>query len=214
MPQVKLLKIAADGVPLEFDSANDEITLVSGQFGNVLVSANSVVSTNTNGNLALTPDGTGNLVLDGVNWPQADGNAGEYLKTNGAGQLSWSTVESIAVSNFYTADDDLAASDALYISAANTVDKAVATNDGPPSRLIGFAKQAALDTEQVEVVSDGVLSGFTGLTPGSRYYLSASTAGAITNTIPTGPGRTIVQAGYAKSATALHIQILQLGRRA
>jgi hypothetical protein len=30
-------------------------------------------------------------VLDGVNWPQADGTNGQVLQTNGSGQLSWST---------------------------------------------------------------------------------------------------------------------------
>jgi len=213
MAQVKLLKIAGDGVPLEFDSANDEITLLTGQFGNVLVAANAVVSTDVDGDLALTPDGLGDLILDGLKWPQADGNPGEYLKTDGAGQLSWSTVEAIAVSNFYDAGENLAAVDALYISDADEVSKATAAGGGPESRLVGFAKDAALATESVEVVSDGVLDGFVGLTAGARYYLD-TTAGAISSTIPTGTGNTIVQAGYAKNATNLHIQILQLGRRA
>jgi hypothetical protein len=214
MAQVKLLKIATDGVPVEFDSDNDDITLQSGQFGNVLVTGNSVTATNLNGSLAINPDGTGSIILSGQNWPQADGNPGEYLKTDGAGQLAWSTVEAIAVSNFYIADENLLAVDALYISGSGLVDKALADNNSATSRLIGFAKDAALDTEQVEVVSDGVLDGFSSLTPGSRYYLSAANAGEIVDTIPTGAGNTIVQAGYAKSATELHIQILQMGRRA
>jgi len=213
MAQIKLLKIASDGVPLEFDSAADEITLLTGQFGNVLVGANEVSSTDVDGDLALTPDGAGNLVLDGVNWPQADGANGEYLKTDGAGQLSWSTVEAIAVSNFYDAGENLAAVDALYISDADEVSKASAVAGGAESRLVGFAKDAVLATETAEVISDGVLGGFAGLTAGSRYYLS-TTAGEITSTIPSGTGNTIVQAGYAKNATNLHIQILQLGRRA
>jgi hypothetical protein len=44
--------------------------------------------------------------------------------------------------------------------------------------------------------------------------LNASSAGAITATLPVGTGQTIVQAGYAKSATALQIHIEQMGRRA
>ena len=42
-----------------------------------------------NGNIAITPDGTGSIVLDGLNWPQSDGSANYVLKTNGSGQLSW-----------------------------------------------------------------------------------------------------------------------------
>lgn len=218
MAQIKLLKIASDGVPLEFDSASDEITLLSGQFGNVLASGNSIVSTDTDGNLELTPNGTGDLVLDGVNWPQADGSSGQYLQTDGAGQLSWVTppddTEAEVVANDYFADEALAASDAVYISAADNVSKALADSAAATSRLIGFAQAAAADTDPVKVVSEGVLGGFSGLTAGSRYYLSAATAGAITDTIPSGSGNTIVMAGYAKSATELHIHIEQLGRRA
>ena len=47
------------------------------------------IGNGANANITLTPSGTGNLVLDGLNWPQADGTANQVLKTNGSGQLSW-----------------------------------------------------------------------------------------------------------------------------
>jgi len=56
--------------------------------GSLDVNGNSIVSA-SNGNIAITPDGTGDLVLDGLNWPQADGTANYYLQTNGSGQLQW-----------------------------------------------------------------------------------------------------------------------------
>ena len=56
--------------------------------GNLDVNGNSIVSASA-GNIAITPDTTGNLVLDGLNWPQADGSADQYIKTNGSGQLSF-----------------------------------------------------------------------------------------------------------------------------
>jgi len=213
MAQIKLLKIAADGVPLEMDTAADEITLLSGQFGNVLASGNSIVSTDTDGNLILTPDGAGDLVLDGVNWPQADGSVNQVITTDGAGQLSWANNFANQVFNSYTADEAIAAVDALYISAADSVSKASAAGCGAASRLMGFALAGAIDTAPVDVVSEGVLTGFSGMTPGDRMFLSA-TAGAVTATRPTGTGNTIVMAGYAKSATDLHIHIEQLGRLA
>lgn len=58
--------------------------------GNLDVNGNSIVSA-SNGNIAITPNGTGSIVLDGLNWPQADGSADQVLKTNGSGQLSWAT---------------------------------------------------------------------------------------------------------------------------
>lgn len=58
---------------------------------NISIDGNTISSTNTNGDLALTPNGTGNLVLDGLNWPQADGSAGFFLSTDGMGNLNWSS---------------------------------------------------------------------------------------------------------------------------
>ena len=148
-----------------------------------------------------------------MNWPQADGTVNQVLVTDGAGQLSWEDNFAVQVFNSYTADEALLAVDALYISAADSVSKASASGGGAASRLMGFAKFAVADTEAVDVVSEGLLAGFSGLTAGSRYYLSA-TAGEITDTIPAGSGNTVVQAGYAKNATTLQIHIEQMGRRA
>lgn len=59
--------------------------------GNLDVNGNSIVSASA-GNIAITPDTTGSIVLDGVNWPQADGSASQFLQTNGAGQLSYASI--------------------------------------------------------------------------------------------------------------------------
>jgi trimeric autotransporter adhesin len=56
---------------------------------NININGNTIVSSDTDGDLNLTPNGTGNLVLDGLNWPQADGSEDYVLSTDGAGQLSW-----------------------------------------------------------------------------------------------------------------------------
>jgi hypothetical protein len=56
---------------------------------NLTLDANAITSTDTNGDITITPHGTGSVVLDGVNWPQADGSANTYLKTNGSAQTSW-----------------------------------------------------------------------------------------------------------------------------
>jgi hypothetical protein len=66
--------------------------------GNLDVNGFSIVSV-SNGNIALTPNGTGNLILDGLNWPQADGTANYVLQTNGSGQLSWVAQDSGGLDN-------------------------------------------------------------------------------------------------------------------
>ena len=50
------------------------------------------IADGTNGNISLTPNGTGSVVLDGLSYPQADGTNGQYLQTDGSGNLSFSTV--------------------------------------------------------------------------------------------------------------------------
>jgi len=69
----------------------DLVDDLSPQLGGALdVNGKSVVSA-SDGDIAITPNGTGDLILDGLKWPQADGTDGQVLKTNGTAQLSWTT---------------------------------------------------------------------------------------------------------------------------
>ena len=56
--------------------------------GSLDVNGQSIVSV-SDGNISITPNGTGDIILDGQKWPQADGSANQVLKTDGSGQLSW-----------------------------------------------------------------------------------------------------------------------------
>lgn len=56
--------------------------------GNLTVGAFSIVSAGGL-DIAITPDTTGSIILDGLSWPQADGTADYVLKTDGGGNLSW-----------------------------------------------------------------------------------------------------------------------------
>lgn len=125
----------------------------------------------------------------------------------------WDNLEnSEAVESSFTAGEDLAAGDAVYLSAANTVSKADADDD-TKTRVIGFASAAVLATAAVLVKSSGIVPGLTGLTAGARYYLSA-TAGGITSTAPTSSGHNVMQVGFAKSTTELQIQFQYMNKRA
>ena len=59
--------------------------------GNLDVNGNSIVSV-SNGNISITPDGTGKVILDGLSHPTADGTSGQALVTDGSGNLSFSDV--------------------------------------------------------------------------------------------------------------------------
>lgn len=62
--------------------------------GSMTVAAGGIVSTSA-GNISITPDTTGDLILDGVKWPQADGASGQVMSTDGAGQLAYITLGDI-----------------------------------------------------------------------------------------------------------------------
>ena len=80
---------ASSALVVDADSKVDNFNV-----DNLNLNGNAITSTDTNGSISITPNGTGDLVLDGLNWPQADGSANQYLKTDGSGQLSWGTVTS------------------------------------------------------------------------------------------------------------------------
>lgn len=276
MAQVKLLKINGDGVPTEFNSAADDITLnsFSVQGGGPALSASGLNNANQDisnlKNISFAAPNTdtinqtaGSLIIDNImakerknllstagevlfpvvtdtastvdnfQLPQIAGAPTATPTNSGSGFELFDTVnkkvwlwdgsawadqslvqQARAIDDSYTAAANLAATDAVYISAANTVDKASGASNSSASYLLGFASAAALAAASVDIRKFGVLGGFSSLTPGSRYFLSPSTPGQITSTLPVGAGNTIVQAGIAKSATSLDIVIQQLGRRA
>lgn len=84
--------LAAARLPAEIVSSDSTPQLG----GDLDVNGNSVVST-SNGNIAITPNGTGSVVIDGLSHPQADGSAGQFMKTDGSGQLSFATVDLTAI---------------------------------------------------------------------------------------------------------------------
>jgi len=95
---------------------------------NLQFNGNAITSTDTNGNITITPNGTGDLVLDGLNWPQADGTANQYLKTDGSGQLSWDTVSTSFTLSDGTATDTFNTGGTLTFTGGTGVTTAV-TND-------------------------------------------------------------------------------------
>ena len=70
----------------------DLLTDTSPQLGaNLDVNGNSIVST-SNGNIAITPNGSGKVVIDGLSHPTSDGSTGQFLKTDGSGNLSFASI--------------------------------------------------------------------------------------------------------------------------
>ena len=98
--------------------------------------------------------------------------------------------------------------DALYMRTSDgKVGKASAA-DGTIENafVIGFANISAITGESLQVAVAG-LKDISGLDAGDLFFLSATTAGAITATPPSSAGQAVVRIGEAATATKLSIQI-------
>jgi hypothetical protein len=73
--------------------------------GNLDVNGNSIVSV-SGGDIAITPDTTGKVVIDGLNYPTTDGASGQAIVTDGSGNLSFGTTSSPEVYGFSLVDTD------------------------------------------------------------------------------------------------------------
>lgn len=92
------------------------------------------------------------------------------------------------------------------------------SNASATKNVVGLVRDTAISSNASgNIQSDGVLTATAaqwdavtgqtgGLTPGAIYYLSATTAGAITATAPTVAGQYVVQVGIALSTTAFDIR--------
>jgi hypothetical protein len=73
--------------------------------GNLDVSGNSIVSV-SGGDIAITPDTTGKVVIDGLNYPTADGASGQAIVTDGSGNLSFGITSSPEIYGFIKTDSN------------------------------------------------------------------------------------------------------------
>ena len=91
----------------------------------------AISTTASNNDITITPHGTGDVILDGQKWPQADGSANQYLKTNGSGQLSWDSLTTADVTegaNLYFTNARADARFDVKIAAADTGDLSEGSN--------------------------------------------------------------------------------------
>jgi hypothetical protein len=152
--------------------------------GNLTVMGFSIVSS-SNGNITITPNGSGSIVLDGLNWPQADGSAGQVLSTNGSGQLSF-----IAGSSFAAASPGEIGSTTPDVgnfldvkikstnsSAGGTV-KELQLYDADNSAYVGFRAPSTVSVSKVYVMpsADG----------SSNQVLTTDGTGGLSWTTPSG----------------------------
>jgi hypothetical protein len=140
---------------IETASAVNEVTITNAATAN----APEISSTgdDTNVDIKITPKGSGNVVLDGIKFPNADGTVDQVLKTDGAGNLSFGEVtggeswQTVKTGNF-----NAVASEGYFI---NTTSVAItATLPASPSLgdFITFIDYAGtFDTNNLTIARNG-----------------------------------------------------------
>lgn len=174
--------------------------------------------TGTASNITVT-NGDGVAGNPTIDLPTA-GTAGTYnsVTTDAKGRVTSGT--NLPVNTFTATNGEASAiviGTLLYVSAANTIRKANANAIGTKD-VVGFVYDTSIaSASSGNIQNAGVVTATTGqwdavtgqtggLTTGSKYYLDATTAGAMTTTAPaTGFTK---QVGVALSTTKLIVQIM------
>ena len=92
-------------------------------------------------------------------------------------------------------------------SSDGQVGKASAANGAlENAHVVGFADAAASAGNDVKVLVAGMKT-MSGIDPGDLYFLSPTTAGAITTTAPTGSGQAVTRVGEGATSTSFSIYV-------
>lgn len=142
---------------------------------------------------------------------------GLAAKLNGTSLVSAAGGLSVAYSPILqetrVANEAIAIADPVFQSTtSDRVGKALANTDAA-ANVVGVAISAAAGAgNNTDIVYHGSAAGtLSGATPGNQYYLQAT--GGIATTVP-GSGNRIISVGFARTATLLHVRIVDYGKKA
>jgi hypothetical protein len=140
---------------LETASAVNEITITNADTTNA--PEISATGDDTDIDLKLTPKGAGNLVLDGIKFPNADGTANQVLQTDGSGVLSFATVsggfawQSVQTTDFTASAGNAYPCDTSYDGF--TVTLPATPSAGDQVQLVDYA--GTFDTDALTINPNG-----------------------------------------------------------
>jgi hypothetical protein len=145
---------------------------------NLTLDGNAITSTNTNGDITITPHGSGAVVLDGLSHPTSDGSNGQFLKTDGSGNLSFGTVVStLSIAADSGSNDTVNTGETITFTGGNGIDTTVTDNVITVAAEVATAANqgvATFSTASFDVTSGDVTVKALGIT-------NAQLAGSIAN---------------------------------
>ena len=96
---------------------------------NLNINGNAITSTDSNGNITITPHGSGAVVIDGLSHPTSDGSNGQFLKTDGSGNLTFGTVVStLSIAADTGSSDTVNTGETITFTGGAGVDTSVTDN--------------------------------------------------------------------------------------
>ena len=183
-------------------NVNKKFTAPELQVDNVNVNGNAITSTNVDGDIQLTPNGDGQVVIDGLNWPIADGSDRSVLTTDGAGNLEFEPVDNLRafVHNAESVQINKGQPVYAYSSSGShiSVKLALNTGDSTSAQTLGLAAANISAGGQGYIICQGLLKNIntTAYASGDALYLGA-TAGSVTTTKPSAPNH-LVYLGFVE----------------
>lgn len=129
--------------------------------------------------------------------------AGDLVALDQTGRLDQSLMPVGLGADTYagTAGEALAAGDFVYVRSDGAIAKASAATTG--TQADGFVLAASANGASAVLYFEGRNTAVTGLTPGSRIYLSDTTPGGFTSTPVSGPGKKHQFLGRAITADSI-----------
>ena len=147
------ITIGSDSVSLG-GTQTDLNGITSLDVDNITIDGNSITSTDTNGNISITPNGTGKVILDGLSFPTSDGTTGQVLRTDGSGNITFATVSGgsgEANQNAFSTISVSGQSDIAADSTTDTLTLAAGSN-------ITLTTDASSDTVTITSTASGSVS--------------------------------------------------------
>ena len=166
---------------------------------NLDLNGNSITSTDSNGDINITPNGSGDVVIDGLKYPQADGSASQFLQTDGSGQLSFATVTSSFTLSDGSNTDTFNTGETLTFTAGEGTDITVSNNTVTIAGELASGSNAGVASFSTD---DFVVSGAGAVTVKASGITNTQLAGSIANSKLANSSITVSD-GSNSTATAL-----------